>query len=110
MNGRARTIAAIAAVLALALPASASAFPYLTTAAAKRAIGRYEHTWYEQESQEGSWTVFDCHHETLDLVRVQCQVKGINWHAGERSQWERWEETNWAELMPNGQIEAGSGE
>jgi hypothetical protein len=111
MNRRIRTIAvALAAVLALMLPASAGAFPYLTIAAAKRAIGHYEHSWYEREAQEGSWTVSDCEHETLDLVLVWCRVKGIMWPEGEPSRWERWEEWDWAELLPSDRIEAGTEE
>lgn len=111
MNGRFRTTSSVLVVaLALTLPASASAFPYLTLAAAKRAISRYQRSWYQSEEQGGSWTISDCDHETLDPVLVWCRVNGISWPIGERSRWQRWKEWNWAELLPDDQIEAGSGE
>jgi hypothetical protein len=95
--------------LGLLVPASASAFPYLTINAARRAIVRYELRYLAEEEERGRFWISGCDHETLDPVLVWCRSRGYAYPlvGGPVERWNVWV---WAELMPNGQIEVGEGE
>ena|SRR3978361_598444 len=104
-----RLILGLAVALALVFPVSAgAAFPYLTLNAARSAINRYEYAYWHDAGERAAWRISSCDHEALNSVLVWCLSRGSAYPEGGRP--ERWSVWEWAELMPNGQIEVGEEE